>query len=297
MWAWWVLGGLVLWFLVSAVVALVVGAMIRLADRRESRVPVDAAALTGTSAAAAAAPRIRRRAVPLPPLGVALAATAVALETAGFLLRLSGSSGAATHILSMDAPFSLPRMFVAGLFAAAALAAVAGAGLQPGRRVWWTALGLVAGSVAAVKAGSTVHAEAVTALGASIGAVGAVLVSGAVAAAVVAALWFLSRTERRDRARVLGSLAFYAVAAVGLSALSSAVAGATGGASSWTAGATFVEESGEALAGVSLLIAVLVGVAPKLALPAGWALRRVADEQSLELPELSAAPGVRETRG
>ena len=33
-----------------------------------------------------------------------------------------------------------------------------------------------------------------------------------------AALWFLSRTERRDRRRVLGTLAGYAVASVGLGA-------------------------------------------------------------------------------
>ena len=49
-------------------------------------------------------------------------------------------------------------MFVALLFAAAALAAVAGAGTLPGRRTWWLAVALVGGGVAAVKAGGTVHA-------------------------------------------------------------------------------------------------------------------------------------------
>jgi hypothetical protein len=66
------------------------------------------------------------------------------------------------------------------------------------------------------------------------------------------------------------------VASVGLSALSS-VAG------SWYATATFVEESGEALAGVAVLMAVLVGVAPRLVLPAAW-LRREDDALSLEAP-------------
>ena len=53
---------------------------------------------------------------------------------------------------------------------------------------------------------------------------------------------------------------------------------ATGSAAA--AAATFVEESGEALAGVGYLVAVLVGVAPQLVLPAGWPLRRRADAEA-----------------
>jgi hypothetical protein len=45
--------------------------------------------------------------------------------------------------------------------------------------------------------------------------------------------------------------------------------------------ATFVEEAGEALAGVAFLMAVLVGVAPRLVLPASWALRRTADAEAV----------------
>ena len=48
--------------------------------------------------------------------------------------------------------------------------------------------------------------------------------------------------------------------------------------------ATFLEESGEALAGVAFLLAVLAGVAPRLVLPASWPLRRSADAQTLDLP-------------
>ena len=154
--------------------------------------------------------RVRRRAIPLPPIGIALVAIAVALETSGYIARLAGSTGATARLLSMDAPFSLPRMFVAALFAAAALAAVAGAGALPGRRAWWLAVGLVGGVIAAVKAGSTVHAEALNTLSDAIGGYAAVAVSAGVAAAVVGALWFLSRTERRDRRRVLSVLALYA---------------------------------------------------------------------------------------
>jgi hypothetical protein len=103
--------------------------------------------------------------------------------------------------------------------------------------------------------------------------------------AVVAALWILSRTERRDRRRILGSLAGYAVASVGLSALSGSVP------SPWKVTAIFIEESGEALAGVAFLIAVLVGVAPRLVLPAAWPLRRAADAHTLEVP--ATLPGRR----
>jgi hypothetical protein len=281
-WWLWIVGGLVAWVVVAFAVAMVVGKSIRLADQRTVPVLTPVPAATDRSEVPAPA---RRRGVPLPPLGVALAAGAVALETVGYLTRLNGGTGQAARLLSMDAPFSLPRLYVALLFAAAAFAAVAGAGSIPGRRTWWTAVGVVAGAIAAVKAGSTVHADAVTALGAALGAWGATLVSIGAAGAVVGVLWFLSRTERRDRRRILGVLALYAVASVGLSAVSSLIATASSRASSWVATATFLEESAEALAGVAFLVAVLVGVAPRLVLPAAWALRREADAHTLELPE------------
>jgi hypothetical protein len=224
--------------------------------------------------------------VPLPAFGIALVVLALALETSGYVVALSGGTGPSAQLLSMDAPFSLPRMFVALLFAAAALAAVAGAGSIPGRRTWWLAVGAVAAGIATVKAGSTVHTQALHMLNRAVGDGVALLISVLVAAAVVGALWVLSRTERRDRRRVLGVLALYAAASVGLSAVSTLANGAYGAASTWAIGATFVEETGEALAGVGFLMAVLVGVAPRVALPARWALRREADAHGLELPEL-----------
>lgn len=291
MWWVWVVGVLVAWLAVGSVVALVIGRGIALADRRSPSAAgeLSTADLAGAPARTAAAPRTRRRAVPLPPVGIALAAIAVALMTTGYLLRLNDANGELARTMSMDAPFSLPRLYVAALFAAAALAAVAGAGAIPGRRTWWIAVGVVSGGIAAVKAGSTVHADAMDALTAAVGGIGATVISASVAAAVVGALWFLSRTERRDRRRVLGVLSLYAGASVGLSAVSVLAGRTFGGASNWAAAATFVEESGEALAGVAFLVAVLVGVAPRLVLPAEWALRRSADAQTLELPE--ALPG------
>ena len=283
MWWVWGLGVLAVWFVVAVAVALLIGRGIRIADRRS---PGTGVALTTADLPASFVPApapIRRRAVPLPPVGVALAALAVGLETAGYLLRLDRTTGRTAQLLSMDAPFSLPRMFVALLFAAGAVAALAAAGGFPGRRTWWLAVALVGGAISAVKAGGTVHAHAMSALADAVGGRAAVLVSALAAVVVVAALWFLSRTERRDRRRILGTLAGYAVASVGLSAVSATVP------AGWAATATFVEESGEALAGVAFLVAVLVGVAPRLVLPAAWPLRRRADAQTVEV--MDATPG------
>jgi hypothetical protein len=292
-WWLWVLGGLAVWFVLAFLMAVIVGGSIRLADRRAAGTGEAAALSTADLEVAATAPRsvtprVRRRAVPLPPLGIGLIVVALGMETSGFLARLTGG-GTGSRLLSMDAPLSLPRLFVALLFAAAAAAAVAGAGAMPGRRTWWLAVGLVAGGIAAVKAGSTVHAEALRSLSSVVGTPFAVVASAAAAVAVVGVLWFLSRSERRDRRRVLSVLALYAVASVGLSAVSSVVAGAYGGASSWAAGATFLEESSEALAAVAFLMAVLAGVAPRLVLPATWPMRRTVDAQTLDVPE--ALPG------
>ncbi len=287
----WVLGGLAVWFVLAFLAAVIVGRGIRLADRRSPGTGATDVLTTADLESGAVrerdAVRVRRRAIPLSPLGIGLILVALGLETSGFLNRLAG--GTTAGVLSMDAPFSLPRMFVALLFAAAAAAAVSAAGTMPGRRTWWLAVALVGGGIAAVKAGSTVHATAMHSLSGLIGSAGAVVASAALATAVVGVLWFLSRDDRRDRRRVLGAVAFYAVASVGLSALTNVVADALGGASSWAAGATFLEEAGEALAAVSFLLAVLAGVAPRLVLPASWPLRRTADAHTLDLP--AQAPG------
>jgi hypothetical protein len=282
-WWVWVLGVFAVWVVVAALLALLIGRGIRMADRRS---PGTGVALSTADLPASFVPApapVRRRAIPLPPIGISLAAVAVALETSGYLLRLNGATGRSAQLFSMDAPFALPRMFVALLFAAGAVAAVVAAGSIPGRRTWWLAVALVGGGIAAVKAGGTVHSDAMRTATDALGTRTAVLVSGLAALAVVSSLWFLSRTERRDRRRVLGTLAGYAAASVGLSALSASVP------SSWAVTATFIEESGEALAGVAFLIAVLVGVAPRLVLPAAWPLRRTADAHTLEVP--AALPG------
>ena len=278
MWIW-VVGGLVLWVLLAFAVAVVIGRGIRIADVRS------ADPLTATGASGRLRLRTPRRRIPLPPVGVGLAATAVLLETAGYVTRLTGATGPVARTLSMDAPYSAPRTFVAALFAVAAVAAVAGAVRVPARRAWWLAVGLVSAGIAVVKVGGTVHVEVMAALPAALGEAGAVAVSVALAAAVLGVLALVSRDERRDRRRVLACLAGYAAASVGLSAVSAVAAG------EWAVTATYLEESGEALAGVAVLVAVLVGVAPRLVLPPSWVLRRDEDLQTLDVRAPAARRG------
>jgi len=277
----WVVTGLLLWVALAFAVALVIGRGIRLADRRAGQDALHTTAgldrpWTGPSTSAP----VRPRAIPVPPIGFALIALALALEATGYAVRLGGAAGATGRILSMDAPLSLPRMYVAALFAAGALLALAGAGRIPGRRNWWLAVGLVGSGIALVKGGGTVHVAAMRGVQAALGGPAALALSVLVAGLVVGALLFLSRSERRDRRRVIGVLTLYAGASVGLSALSSAMPTAA-----LAAAATFVEESGEALAGVGFLLAVLAGVAPRLVLPGAWRPRRAADEHTLEVAD------------
>jgi hypothetical protein len=279
------------WLVLAFGVALLVGRGIRLADRRSAGTA--ASTLTtadlpaGFLARSPEVRRVRRRVVPLPPIGVALVVIAVALETVGYLTRLTGSTGFAAQTVSMDAPHSVPRMFVSFLFSAAAVVAFVGAGRIPGRRTWWTAVGLIAAAIGTVKAGGTIHARALGALSRAIGSTGALVVSVVLAAAVLATLGLLSRTERRDRRRIQSVLGLYAIAAVGLSAVSAAASGPL-----WAAAATYAEESGEAVAAAAFLVGVLVGVAPRAVLPADWALRRAADAQTLDVvqPQIAGIP-------
>lgn len=277
-WWGWVL---VVWAGASLLAAPLFGRAIREADRREGHLPA--------ADAAVAVARPARRRIPLPPVAAALLLVGIGLEAIGFVVRTSGNEQGAGRLWAMDLPLSVPRMFVAGLFAVAALAALLGAAPATGRRTWWAAVGLVTAVIAQVKAGGTVHVEVLEQLGVVDRPVVAALGSAAVVGVVLAGLWWLSRTERRDRRRLLGALGLYAVAAVGLSGVSTLVSRA-GASEFWRATATFVEESGEAAGAVAVLVAVLVGVAPRLVLPADWALRRRADAETVDAPGALGAP-------
>ena len=279
-WAWLTCG----WAVLAVIVAVPLGLSIRLADRRAAEPPAPAPA-------SAAVPPVlppqetRRRRIPLPPLAVVLGGTGLALEVIGFAVRVTGADRRGTaQLLSMDAPMSLPRLFVSALFAVAALVAFAAAARgTTRRRGWWSAVGLVSAIIAEVKAGGTLHTRALTALGLDDHPVTALVGSAAVVAVVLVGLWVLSRHDRRDRRRVLSALALYGLAAGGLSSVSAIVATHTG-ASVWTALATFTEEGTELVGAVAVLTAVLIGVAPRTVLPADWALRRAADATTLDAP-------------
>jgi hypothetical protein len=281
-WAWVLIG----WTALAVVLAVPLGLAMREADRRERALGPYAASPADSRLPATAPVRSwasARRRVPMPPVAVALAGVGVGLETVGLFIRAAGVERGSARLFSMDLPMSVPRLYVAALFIAAAGAAFLGAARAESRRTWWVAVGVVAAVVAEVKAGGTVHVRALAALGVNDRPVVAAAGSAVVAGAVLASLWWFSRTERRDRRRVLGAFGLYAVASVGLSGISSLVGQATG-ASAWTAAATYVEESGEALAGVTVLVAVLVGVAPRLVLPTQWLLRRTADAETVDAP-------------
>jgi hypothetical protein len=274
-WAWMLVG----WLVLAVVVALPIGLAIRGADRRE----LGAAALRAAdhpvdliTARRSALPPRRRR-IPVPPLAMTLIGTGISLEAVGFVLRTAGQERGTARLLSMDAPMSAPRLFVTALFAVAAVAAVIGGARSPGRRTWWLSVAAVAAVIAEVKGGGTVHVRTLQAVGVADHPVLAAIGSTVVLAAVLALLFWVSRSERRDRRRVLRAFGLYGAAAVGLSAISSM-------AGSWSTLATFVEESGEMLGGVAVLVAVLVGVAPRLVLPADWALRRTADAETIDAP-------------
>jgi hypothetical protein len=211
-------------------------------------------------------------------------------ELLGYSLRVGGAPTAISHPLSMDLPFSLPRMLVATVFLMAAVAAGAGAVRLTRRRSWWAAVASICGLVALVKAGSQVHKWALVAIDGYAHPVRALTCSALVAVVVLGWLYWLSREDRRDRRRVLRWLAAYAGAAGGLSTITGVVEGAVGHASAVAATATLVEESAEAVTAVGVLVAVLVGVAPKLVFPPGHPFRRSDDVGS-------PAPGERRTAG
>jgi len=280
-WVWILIG----WSVLAIAVAGPIGLALREADRRERAAAAQPAPRPVVVASAPLQVRAPRRRIPVPPLGLLLAGTGIGLETLGFVLRATGADRTGTaRLLSMDAPMSAPRMFITALFLVAALAAFVGASRDTARRTWWLVLGLVAVLVAEVKGGGTVHVRVLDALGISEHPAIALAGSALVVAVVVGSLFYVARAERRDRRRVLLAVAFYGLAAGGLSAVSSAVAQAVGNTSLWTAASTYVEETAEVLGAVAVLVSVLVGVAPRLVLPADWALRRTQDARTVDAP-------------
>lgn len=198
------------------------------------------------------------------PVGLVLAGAVVVAETVGLLTRRAcaggdcGSSDWAT-LLDMDALGSLPRALITLLLAATALVCAHGlvrAG-RHGAALWWAVLGLGGALLAAAKHWS-VHSLVEERLAGLMPGADVQLLFVLVSAVGLVVVLVSGRWVRRDtRTAVATWLALYALASVGLAAITVGVSGfgpLVADLSTW------VEETGEGLAAVGLLVAVRQGV-------------------------------------
>ncbi|MGY1812808.1 hypothetical protein [Blastococcus sp. SYSU D00820] len=189
----------------------------------------------------------------------ALALTAVGLFAVGFLVRLRCTIGSCVapplgRLLDLDAVGGLPRLFTTGLFVALCLVALAARRATTGAvALWWTAIALVGAGLALAKLVS-VHA----ALKSGLSPLVTLLFGMAVTVPALIGLWVLGRRWGVRGARpVVLALAVYAGTALGLDLVTSGVALVQASVGPLTvAGAAFVEELGEALAALLLLVVV-----------------------------------------
>jgi hypothetical protein len=188
-----------------------------------------------------------------------LAVTALGLFLLGFLVALRcgprGCDGSlATRLLDIDAVGGLPRLFTTGLFLAVGFLTWRASGSVDGpRRAWWRAISVIATCLAVAKA-TSVHAtlkDSVSPLPTLVGGL-------SLTALALGALWVAGRRWDVAATRpVVLALATYAAVALGLDLLT-ALAAAVQDRVGWltVSGATFVEELGEALAALLLLVTV-----------------------------------------
>ncbi|NYJ05888.1 hypothetical protein [Petropleomorpha daqingensis] len=206
-----------------------------------------------------------RRDLPLPPWPrlretwwvYALGAALVALYCAGLFVRIRctflGHCGGPARLFDLDALGGVPRLVTTALFVGTAALAWFAARRCVGRRaLWWRAVAGV-GVVLALAKFFSWHS-----LAKADSAVLTLLVSVVLAALGLGALAVLGRRWAVSATRpVVTALALYALAAIGLDAVTWLIAAvqAQPGALS-AAAATFVEEFGEALAALVLLVTV-----------------------------------------
>jgi len=188
----------------------------------------------------------------------ALAASALALFLLGFLVDLRcgwhGCRGSLTFdLLDLDGIGGLPRLFTTALFTAATVLAWRARRAAAGRAAtWWTGITLIAGALALSKL-TSLHSVLKDS------APWVTLIGGLVLTAV--ALTVLTVTGRRWGVAgfrlVVLALGAYAAVALGLDLLTN-LAGAVQERVGWltVAGSTFVEELGEAMTALLLLVAV-----------------------------------------
>lgn len=187
-----------------------------------------------------------------------LAVLVLALYTAGLVERLrcglfGRCGGPVAHLLDLDALGGLPRLLTTAFFVATAVLAFRAARAPAGRPAfWWAAVGGIGVLLALAKLVS-VHSAA------KADAAMLTLIGGIALAAVslVALLAAGRRWRVAAAAPVVLALACYAFAAIGLDAVTSLVAAVQSTTGPLTqAAATFVEELGEALTALVLLVTV-----------------------------------------
>jgi hypothetical protein len=188
-----------------------------------------------------------------------LAAAALGIFVLGFLVALRcgprGCRGSLTwRLLDLDAIGSVPRVFTTALFlGAGVLAWRASRSAERRAATWWTAVAVLATGLAVAK-GTSVHSVLKNSTSPLVTLVGGL----ALTALALGVLWATGRRWRVAATRpVVLALAVYALVALGLDLLTGAAA-AVQDRVGWltVSGTTFVEELGEALAALLLLVTI-----------------------------------------
>jgi hypothetical protein len=188
-----------------------------------------------------------------------LAAAALGIFLLGFLVALRcgprGCDGSlATRLLDLDAVGGVPRLFTTALFVGSGfLAWRASRSASGNAATWWTAVAVIATGLAVAKVAS-VHSTLKSSVSPLVTLVGGLVLT----ALALGALWMTGRRWGVAATRpVVLALATYAVVALGLDLLTRAAA-AVQDRVGWltVSGTTFVEELGEALAALILLVTI-----------------------------------------
>ena len=188
-----------------------------------------------------------------------LAAAALAIFLLGFLVALRcgpwGCRGSLVwRLFDLEALGGLPRLFTTALFlGAGVLAWRASRSTRRRQATWWTAVAVIAIGLAVAKA-TSVHSVAKNSTAPLVTLAGGL----ALTALALGVLWTAGRRWGVAAARpVVLALAVYAALALGLDLLTGAAA-AVQDRVGWltVSGSTFVEELGEALAALLLLVTI-----------------------------------------
>jgi hypothetical protein len=206
-----------------------------------------------------------RRDSPLPPRSrlrevwwvYGVSAALIALYGAGLLVQLRctvrGQCGAPARLFELDTLGGAPRLTTTALFVATAVLGWRASRRASGRSaLWWTAISGVGAVLAALKLFSA-HSLA-KADSAVLTLLGSVLLAGL----ALGAVWVLGRRwDVPATGPVVAALALYAAAAIGLDVATSLITAAQAQAGALSdAASTFIEEFGEALAALVLLVTV-----------------------------------------